>query len=75
MPNFEKIIIPTGWHKRSWPTNPRTKAQQLNRQKFAVSILHWQLLDEKEKLSYYPNRSYPRYWAYHNFIRDFMLGN
>lgn len=59
--------------KRAWPTNPRTKAQQLNRQKFAVATLCWQLLDEISKAKWRSGSFYGFYWGYRNFIRDFML--
>jgi len=59
--------------KRAWPVNPQTEVQMLNRQKFAVATLRWQLLDEKEKARWRTGPFYAYYWGYRNFVRDFML--
>ncbi len=67
---FRKVKI-----KKPWPTNPRTEAQQLNRQKFAVANLRWQILDEKEKDRWRTGPVYPHWWGCRYFIRDFMLKN
>lgn len=57
------------------PTNPRTTAQQANRQKFADAMSAWSALTEAEKAEYNERAKGRGTFGWGLFIRDYYQNN
>lgn len=57
------------------PTNPRTPAQQENRQKFAQAMAEWQSLTEEQKLKYNKEARKINLFGRNLFIREYYQKN
>ena len=55
--------------------NPRTPAQQAQRQKFADAVHAWQDLTEEEKMSYNERAKGKRLSGYNLFLREYLLSH
>ena len=54
------------------PTNPRTTAQQANRQKFADAMTAWGALSSPEKQEYIERAKKSRIIGYNLFVKEYM---
>lgn len=56
-----------------FPRNPRTPAQQFQRQKIALGVLGWQSLTTEEKAVYNKRAIGKRMSGYNLFLREYLL--
>lgn len=57
------------------PTNPRTTAQQANRQKFTDGMAAWQALTEEEKTTYIKRAKKRNMFGWGLFLREYFINN
>ena len=57
------------------PKNPRSEAQQAQRQKYANGVVAWQALTEEEKEIYNKRAKHKKYSGYHLFLKEYLLSN
>lgn len=54
------------------PTNPRTEAQQANRQKIADAVEAWQGLTEEQRNQYNKRARFQPFTGYNLFIKEYL---
>lgn len=70
--NKKTFIVRNRWYCSK---NPRTEAQQANRQKYADAVAQWQGLTSDQKKIYNERSKKRNLYGYHFFLKDYLLSH